>query len=165
MSAFARVSSWVGSTRQRPFNTVRRFLLALAGLGFLLVTAAIATRIRDQILLPPAISNASARPQVVVEQTVRDLGSRRQGSTLRASFQVRNAGSRRLILVRQSSGCDCLTGEPEVIIGPGRRRPVALTLDTHQFQGPIGVPIRYQTNDPARPLVEFEIRADIVVAK
>lgn len=110
----------------------------------------------------PGPPGSEGRPRAVPGPALVDLGRVPGERPLQAAWTVGNQGGRRLILARQASDCGCLSGDAEVIVAPGRRRDLHVTLDPRQFVGAIAVPVRYQTNDPRQPVVEFQVRAEVV---
>jgi hypothetical protein len=105
----------------------------------------------------------SSPPQIIAASTARDLGHTHVREEQRISFPIRNGGSRRLVLNEMDAGCGC--GNPTVrtvIIPPGERREVTLTLDTRFANGLVRQSASFATNDPNRPRFTVSARAWVV---
>jgi hypothetical protein len=107
-------------------------------------------------------AEAPPGPRLVADRTEIDLGVVPAGGVVRAAFEIRNPGGRRLVLRKTNGDCDCLsTGEDAVIVEPGGCRTVVARLDTGRASGPVRIGVHYQTNDPRRPRLSLSCRADI----
>jgi len=104
----------------------------------------------------------STSPKVVLRCAQRDLGTIRQGTVLRATFPIANAGTRRLILRKEGAGC-CgqSTRPPKIILPPGGSKDITLDVDTAQWHGRMQHTVRYVTNDPRRPLFALQVNATV----
>ena len=103
-----------------------------------------------------------AQPRVEVTETVWDFGTVLQTTPLKFEFPVSNTGNRRLVLVRQSQSCDCLSGmEPEVVISSRSQRKLTLTLDARRLYGSVSEQYRYHTNDPDCPTLTFTFLGNV----
>jgi hypothetical protein len=75
-------------------------------------------------------------------------------------FQIRNSGTRRLIINEIDATCGC--GDPvrvTHIIPPGDGIEVNLSLDTRTATGSVEEVASYTTSDPAHPRFELVVRA------
>jgi hypothetical protein len=98
----------------------------------------------------------------VVPQTERAFGRVSAGPPLVAAFPVENAGGRRLILHPQGSSCACVAASRQpIIIPPGGRAVVALTLQTRDLRGCLQTELEYLTNDPRQPRLAFKVSAEV----
>ena len=111
---------------------------------------------------PIADHSDSTSPQVALRCTERDLGTVCQGTVLRATFRITNAGTRRLILREEGAGC-CgqSTRPPEIILPPGGSKDLTLDVDTAPWHGRMQQTVRYVTNDPRRPRFALQVNATV----
>ncbi|HUG90909.1 MAG TPA: DUF1573 domain-containing protein [Planctomycetaceae bacterium] len=102
------------------------------------------------------------RPAVFeVDRTEVDFGTVVEGPELTASFVIRNAGSRRLVL-RERVACDCLAeGRQVETIPPRESVSVRGRLPTRGRSGPVRRELQFATSDPERPLVTLVLTADV----
>ena len=115
-------------------------------------------------LLPtPSTGNAisSGTPSTVIDKTVWNFGTVPIGEELKATFSIRNNGSRRLILSDQSQCCG--SADQDVIIPPGKRKEINILIPTADRPlGPHRKQVCYETNDRLNPTVVltmlFELR-------
>jgi hypothetical protein len=104
----------------------------------------------------------SDHPVAVVPQKERAFGNVSAGPPLVATFPVENVGGRRLILHPQGSSCACVAASRQpIIIPPGGRDMVALTLQTRDLRGWLQTEVEYLTNDPERPRLTFKVSAEV----
>ena len=112
----------------------------------------------------PAISiSGHAGPvgaSLVLRENVCDLGRTSTQQERRVPIQIRNVGTRRLVVNAVDAGCGC--GDPirkTVIIPPGESVEVTVTLDTRFATGPVENIATFTTSDPAHPLFDLTVRA------
>jgi hypothetical protein len=127
-------------------------LFATAG-GFLLVLAL------------AGCGGTGAAPQVAVSPTGYDFGPIGP-EPVTTVFTVRNEGDGPLQIESVSTSCGCTTAQIEAqTIAPGTSAALTVTFDPQAHAGSVGQFVRYvylRTDDPARPEVELEIRADVI---
>jgi hypothetical protein len=134
-------------------------LIALGMVGLLLTQSA-----AEHLLGPQTVTSASVsgKPQVVLDRTEWDFGNVTAGETLRATFLVKNAGDRDLILLKHRSSCGCLTPDfSEAALPPGQSRELRVDIRTDRLHGPVRKRQSYTTNDAQKPLIEFTLVADV----
>lgn len=104
-----------------------------------------------------------AQPCIEISETVWDFGRVTQAAELEAGFLVRNAGSRRLLIVERSRSCDdCPSARnPEVSIPSGGETMLRIVLDTGRFCGAVREQYHYRTNDPDRPTFTLALVAEV----
>jgi hypothetical protein len=97
---------------------------------------------------------------LVLPKTVRDLGRTSTRQERGVPFQIRNVGTRRLVINEVDAGCGC--GDPRrktVIIPPGESVEVTVTLDTRFANGPVENIATFTTSDPGHPRFDLIVRA------
>ena len=100
--------------------------------------------------------------RAVLSATRVDLGSVPAGNALDAEFIVHNTGGRRLILRKKKSSCICMASrEMEIIVPPGSRRVIPLSVDTAGLDGNFGFTTSYLTNDRRLPIIDLEVCVDV----
>lgn len=105
-------------------------------------------------------ADVSTLPRAVVEPAAWDFGRVAAGPSLQATFRVRNAGGRRLVLHRSESSCDCLAGvEAELLVEPGASRTITAQLRTEGASGAVSADLLLRTNDPERGTLRLSCRA------
>lgn len=101
-------------------------------------------------------------PSVVLSCNERDLGTVPQGSVLRTSFRITNAGPRRLVLLREAEGCCGQSADPrEIIVPPSGSKLLDVEVNTAQWHGRMEHTVRYTTNDPKLPRLALRVTADV----
>ena len=134
-----------------------RLLVAVAGL--LLAPAAVFMCLPASLQFLRPRSSASRLELGAARQ---DLGTVRQGALIRATFPVRNAGGRRLIIWGQADDCCGQSENPYVLVlGPGERSEIVVEIDTSRWHGQLRHAARYTANDPQVPCFDLTIRATV----
>jgi len=101
-------------------------------------------------------------PRLVLPQSERDLGTVSQAGTIRAAFPIRNAGTRRLVVVEHGEGCCGEPAEPrEIILAPGESTSVEVEVNTAQWHGRVQHVVHYTTNDPELPRFALTVTANV----
>lgn len=89
------------------------------------------------------------RSKLVIEQSVHNFGSVGQGTLVKHSFQLKNAGDAELNLQRIVPACGCTaTSSSRDIIPPGGEATLDVEFDTTGFSGDKVKIVRVYTNDP-----------------
>lgn len=166
---FIEMSSRANAPRRSAFRRCAGAILipALTAIaGTQIVTAMIdretASGERSLVACGFAAGKRQPVPQVVLATDQWDCGAVSAGTTVQATFSVRNAGSHRLILVGEQRSCECVAGrQPNVVVEPGQTAQLVVTLDTAGLLGPVRREIEYRTNDPERPLVRLTVLANV----
>lgn len=109
---------------------------------------------------PPERSlDGGASPCVVLSQTECDVGAVPQGEVVRATFPVRNAGRRSLLLLEKTGGCCGQPSEVRAIsVPPGEEAELTVKFDTAQARGLFQQTVRYGTNDRNTPKFALRLR-------
>lgn len=110
-------------------------------------------------------AGAGAAPQVAVSPAHFDFGP--IGSEpVTTVFTIRNEGQGPLHVESVSTSCGCTTAQMEAdTLAPGASAQLSVTFDPQAHAGAVGQFVRYvylRTDDPARPEVEIEIRAEVI---
>jgi hypothetical protein len=99
---------------------------------------------------------------LVVPNSVHDFGETSLQQIWQASFSIRNAGGRRLVLNELDQGCDCDDRiSRTILISPGETTVVDAILDTRDADGLVETITRFTTNDPALPHIDLITRARV----
>lgn len=109
-------------------------------------------------------ADSAAQPRLVMEPAQLDFGVVAQNETRHAEVTLRNRGDEVLVLGPARSTCHCV--EPVLAITelpPGAAAVMGVLFNSLDFQGPQLKHIKFATNDPQRPQVEYLVTADIKV--
>jgi hypothetical protein len=83
----------------------------------------------------------------------------------RIPFQIRNSGTRRLVVNEADRDCGCGNRSSRtILVPPGETTELTVTLDTRFAAGPIEAIAAFTTNDPARPRFNLIVRAQVHAA-
>ena len=104
------------------------------------------------------------RPAVAwIPVTELDLGQVVAGQVVKTRFQVVNKGGRRLIIRQHTASCPCVSARTKpVILLPGETRYIAITLDSHDLEGPFQMEMDYTTSDPELPQFTLKLTVEVV---
>ncbi len=98
--------------------------------------------------------------------TTRDFGSTTIREKLNASFPIRNAGTRRLVLNAMDLNCGCSQpGQRTILVAIGETIHIDVPLDTRFTSGSVENSVSFTTNDPAHPHFELKVRAFVTEDK
>ena len=106
-------------------------------------------------------SGAAAAPKLSLADPVRDFGTVPKGDTIAWDFTVRNIGTADLEILSVQPACGCTVADFDKVIKPGQTGKIHAVVDTTTFSGPIAKTIAVQTNDPATPMAQLTMRADV----
>lgn len=102
-------------------------------------------------------------PRVRLPLARRDLGTIAAGSLLRASFQIDNEGTRRLVVRPETGRCCGQSGTEEVTIVPsGRHARLMVELETAGMVGGLQREFHFATNDPKTPRFTLTVIAHVM---
>ena len=147
---------WTEMRRKRLKETL---LLPTAAVGLLLALCVFS----QWVSAWPGSDNAAvAAPRLIMPCRQRDLGTAPQGTVLRAAFPIKNAGTRRLILLKELEGC-CGQSEAArpIIVAPGDSKDVTVEVDTARWHGSMQHSTHYGTNDPQLPRFTLRVTARV----
>ena len=112
------------------------------------------------VLLSLAVSTAWAGPAVSVPELVHDFGAILQGDTARHRFVFSNTGDAPLNIEKLSSSCGCTAALASAkVLAPGEHGEIQTSFDSTRFRGDISKTVYLYTNDPARPMVQLQLKA------
>ena len=104
----------------------------------------------------------SSSPKVILPCSKRDLGAVVQGEVLRASFPIKNEGSRRLIVLEAGTSCCGQSAGPRrIVLLPGESKRLSVEVDSRQWYGRMEYSRRYTTNDPSLPRFSLSVSANV----
>ena len=104
---------------------------------------------------------AAAKPKVVVEEAVKDVGVVPKGDKIAQDFVLKNEGTAPLEITDVRPACGCTVAEFDKTIAPGQSGRVHAVIDTSTFNGPIAKGVAVFTNDPATPQLELTVKAKV----
>lgn len=136
------------------------FILLAIATGLLIGRAAAFHLTLRQAALQPVAGGEAA---IELAETRRDFGPVPAGDPLTATFHVRNAGTRRLVLNEEICGsCEEDPAEQTILIPPGASQELTVTLETAGLAGRILQDRRFTTNDPHTPQFTLSLLAEII---
>ncbi len=105
-------------------------------------------------------SAAWAGPAVSVPELVHDFGTILKGDTARHRFVFSNTGDAPLNVEKLSSSCGCTAALASAkVLAPGEQGEIQTSFDSTRFRGDISKTVYLYTNDPARPMVQLQLKA------
>lgn len=108
------------------------------------------------------LSTAWAAPAVSVSQPDYDFGTIYQGEKIRHSFIFANSGKETLVVEKVSSSCGCTAALASAkALAPGGSGEIQATFDSTRFRGAVSKTVYLYTNDPARPVVQLQLKGKI----
>jgi len=103
------------------------------------------------------------QPKIYVPNTVHDFGDIKEGATVKYKFTVVNNGTDILKIDRVASSCGCTAVQPEKNeLKPGESTFVGAEFNSTGRMGPQVKYISIFTNDPATPLQQLMIKANVI---
>jgi hypothetical protein len=107
-------------------------------------------------------SPAWAGPAVNVPQPAHDFGAILQGEIVRHRFAFSNTGDAPLNVEKVSSSCGCTAALASAkVLAPGESGEIQASFDSARFRGAINKTVYLYTNDPARPMVQLQIKGTV----
>ncbi len=107
---------------------------------------------------------AFGQPRIKFAESVFDFGKIKQGKVVSHEFVFTNEGNDTLIINRVTTTCGC-TGAllSEDHIAPGKEGRLEVKFDSRGYGGQVSKLIYVESNDPAEPKKQLEIKADVEV--
>ncbi|BBO86516.1 hypothetical protein DSCO28_70820 [Desulfosarcina ovata subsp. sediminis] len=112
----------------------------------------------------PGVANATDvqyPPIAEVPNAVIDLGKVEEGDVLTACFVLHNAGKGALHIHNVKTACDCTNADYPPDIAPDGRGEICLSINTLGFHGLSKFKAAVYCNDPSRPVIPLQARAQI----
>lgn len=104
-----------------------------------------------------------AAPSLQVENPVFDFGEVFQGDKVLHAFEFVNGGDETLTIDRVRSSCGCTAVlVSEKSIPPGGRGELRANFDSTRFRDAVSKTITLYSNDPVRPVVQFQIKGKVI---
>lgn len=101
---------------------------------------------------------AQGGPRASTPESLYDFGIVWTGRTIIHPFNIRNDGDQPLRLTKPRAYCSCSTADAySEVINPGEVGQVQYRLNLLNKSGPVNEWLETQTNDPARPVIRFEM--------
>lgn len=102
---------------------------------------------------------AWAAPTVNVPQLAHDFGTILQGETVRHRFAFSNTGDAPLQVEKISSSCGCTAALASAkVLASGESGEIQASFDSARFRGEVSKTVYLYTNDPARPMVQLQLK-------
>jgi hypothetical protein len=101
-------------------------------------------------------------PRISIPQSVQDVGTVKQGDTIRVTYELINTGKKDLKILSTSSSCACTISKPEKeTIAPGEKTQLKVVFYTEGKSGKNTKQIYLYTNDPFQPEPILKLKSDI----
>ena len=115
------------------------------------------------LLLIACPVQAEQAPVVAVEEPVFDFGDIFQGDAVTHEFRFRNDGDAPLVIDRVKSSCGCTAVlAADKTVPPGQSSALTARFDSGRFRGNVQKLIYLYSNDPARPMVQLKVKANVI---
>jgi hypothetical protein len=107
---------------------------------------------------------STGHPQVQALDRIYDFGHVYNGTTVKHTFRLKNAGTAPLIISAVRTSCGCTAAQPtKSQLLPGEESDIAVSFDTRSDHGPATRTITVITNDPGHQQLELTMRGDVKV--
>lgn len=107
---------------------------------------------------------SSTPPSLKVVNPTFDFGKVFQGTAVKHTFRLENAGAGPLIIGAVQTSCGCTVAQPtKKLVQPGDYSEIAATFDTTADKGPAQRIITVQTNDPLLKQLKLTLKGDVKV--
>lgn len=102
-------------------------------------------------------------PKIMLSETSWDFGEITYGDVAQHVFKVTNEGAGDLELGKIKGSCACTVPEKNVkrLLAPGESTEIKVNFNSKKKQGPIHTVVWIESNDPASPKVEFNVRGHV----
>jgi len=104
---------------------------------------------------------ASAKPQAVVVEPVKDFEVVAKGEHLKHAFEIRNEGDEVLEITEVRPSCGCTVAKFDQKIAPGKSGFVIADVDTASLDGVIAKSVAVFTNDADNAKLQLTVKADV----
>lgn len=122
-------------------------------------------RLTTILLICLSASFAFAVPDLQVDNPNFDFGEVFQGDRVLHVFEFVNKGDETLIIDRVNSSCGCTAAlVSEKSIPPGGKGEVQANFDSTRFRNDVSKTISLYSNDPVRPVMQFQIKGKVLEA-
>jgi hypothetical protein len=113
---------------------------------------------------PRQVAAGTPQAKVDLPLTRWDWGTIPVRPPVKQTFPIQNRGDKPLIISNVVTSCGCTTAElTSSVIPPGQRADLVVTFDPafHETSGPVTRLVWLETNDPAMPVVELRMDANV----
>jgi hypothetical protein len=108
------------------------------------------------------LGSSTGHPVAQALDPVYDFGAVYNGSIVKHTFRLKNAGTAPLTLNTVRTSCGCTAARPtKSKLLPGEESEIAVNFDTSADRGPATRTITVFTNDPAHQQLDFTMRGDV----
>ena len=109
---------------------------------------------------PEASRSVVSAPRALFAHGRQDFGVVSQDAVLRSSFPITNAGTQRLMLLKETEGCCGGSADPiEMTVLPGESKHIEVEVDTGRWHGRVQRTFHFTSNDPKHPRFAFTVSA------
>jgi hypothetical protein len=110
-------------------------------------------------LLAALATVAAAQPKLVLSQESWDFGKVWHPESPSITLTIRNEGTEELKLIKVHATCGCTAAQPEKnVVPPGGATNMTVRFDTTGKQKDVSSKVLIDSNDPARPHIEFSVK-------
>jgi hypothetical protein len=132
----------------------------------LLITSMLISLVLSGQAQPPAKSDNTPGPKIVLEPKSLDLGKIKQGTVKSIELGLINGGEGTLEIRQVQPSCGCTAAlVSKKTLAPGEKGIVSITFNSTNFRGKVEKHVAISSNDPATPYVDFAFTADIEPAQ
>jgi hypothetical protein len=104
-----------------------------------------------------------AAPNLQVDNPVFDFGEVFQGDKVLHAFEFVNGGDETLTIDRVRSSCGCTAVlVSEKSLPPGGKGELRANFDSTRFRDAVSKTISLYSNDPVRPVMQFQIKGKVI---
>jgi hypothetical protein len=123
-----------------------------AALGFALLIAAAALAMAQEMVPGGNAAPPGPQPKAVIEKPLFDFGTALEGTMVKHTWKITNAGQSRLIIRGVKTSCGCTAAAPaRTNLAPGESTEISAGFDTRFQKGHQIRTITAYTNDPDTP--------------
>lgn len=114
----------------------------------------------NEYFAPLTPEQAAVAPKLIIETRVHDFGKIVQGSSVEASFILKNNGKSELSIRKTHASCGCTIATlGKDVIAPGEELELGITFNSAGRRGNQQKSITIYSNDPAAPVQRVTIKA------
>ena len=129
-----------------------------------LVNGGFSSETNEAASQPGAFGASNGHPLAQAPDPVFDFGAVYNGTAVKHTFRVKNAGTAPLTLNAVRTSCGCTAAQPtKSNLLPGEESDIAVNFDTAGDHGPATRTITVFTNDPDHRQLQLTLRGDVKV--
>jgi uncharacterized protein DUF1573 len=106
--------------------------------------------------------SSTGQPLVQADEPLYNFGTTYNGTPVKHTFRIKNAGTAPLIIGAVSASCGCTAAKPtKNTVAPGEVSDIMVTFDTRADKGPATRVITVATNDPRHQQLQLTLKGDV----